>query len=108
MAHADRDHSLAEVGWWDNRGEKGRVMTSRAARTPFPNQTDCAACGDTIEQPYGYCSNCDAFYCATCAAGHYCTPSCAANGCFAGLCVRVVRDGKLGPWASAGTDGPLT
>ena len=82
-------------------------MTLRAPRSTFPNQTDCAACGESIEQPYGYCSNCDACYCTACAAGHFCTPACAANGCFAGLCVRVVREGKLGAWASARTRGAI-
>ena len=64
----------------------------------FSNQTTCATCGIAIEQPYGYCSNCDELYCLPCSATHYCTPACPANGCHAGLCVRVVRDGIIGPW----------
>lgn len=82
-------------------------MTSRSLRSAFPDQTECAGCGGVMRQPYGYCSNCDACYCAACAAAHFCTPSCPANGCLAGLCVRVVQDGKLGPWASAGVDGTM-
>ena len=61
----------------------------------FSDQATCAACAVAIVQPYGYCSNCDALYCLPCSAAHFCTPSCPANGCHAGLCVRMVRDGNL-------------
>jgi hypothetical protein len=70
---------------------------TRSIRT-FSDQAVCASCAVEIEQPYGYCSNCDALYCLPCSATHFCTPSCQANGCHMGLCVRMVREGIVGPW----------
>jgi hypothetical protein len=55
----------------------------------------CASCGVTLGEPHGYCGNCDAHYCIPCSRAHFCTPTCQANGCFAGLCVRLIRNGEL-------------
>lgn len=55
----------------------------------------CASCGNPLEEPHTYCGNCDARYCLACGSRHLCTPTCHANGCIAGLCVRVVRNGEV-------------
>jgi hypothetical protein len=57
----------------------------------------CATCGQALGEPHAYCGNCDARYCLTCGSRHFCTATCQANGCIAGLCVRLVRDGELSP-----------
>ena len=59
----------------------------------------CAVCGVALAEPFGWCGNCRAAYCLPCGRGHYCTSACPANGCHAGLCVRLVKDGVLaGTW----------
>jgi len=59
----------------------------------------CAACGGSLD-PAGH-ARCDvcrgATYCLDCARGHLCTARCTSNGCIAGLCVHVVRDGVVDP-----------
>jgi hypothetical protein len=55
----------------------------------------CAQCGATLGEPHAYCGNCDARFCLACGSRHFCTPACRANGCLAGLCVRLVRNGEL-------------
>ena len=61
----------------------------------LPDVAECAACGAPLAERYGWCGNCRAAYCFPCGRSHYCTPSCPANGCHAGLCVREVRAGVL-------------
>jgi hypothetical protein len=34
-------------------------------------------------------------FCLSCGRTHFCHASCRANGCIAGLCVRLVIDGSL-------------
>lgn len=65
--------------------ENGRMVGSRA----------CTACAAALDDRFGWCSNCQAAYCLSCGRRHYCTPSCQANGCYAGLCVRLVEGGVL-------------
>jgi hypothetical protein len=55
----------------------------------------CVACGIPLTESYGWCSNCRAAYCLPCGRRHFCTPACPANGCLAGLCVRLVEHGVL-------------
>jgi hypothetical protein len=55
----------------------------------------CANCGDVLGVRYGWCSNCQAAYCLSCGRQHFCMESCQANGCHAGLCVRLVEAGVL-------------
>jgi len=60
-----------------------------------PACADCAACGVALAEPFGWCGNCRAAYCFACGRRHFCKPSCPAGGCLAGLCVRVVANGRL-------------
>ncbi len=55
----------------------------------------CAECGATLEEPYGWCGGCRAAFCFPCGRKHFCTPTCPAEGCLAGLCVRAVEGGRL-------------
>ena len=64
-------------------------------RPPLPDSPICADCGASLAEPYGWCSGCRKAYCYPCGRGHYCIPSCPANGCLAGLCVRAVAGGSL-------------
>ena len=61
----------------------------------LPDSPQCADCGVALEEPYGWCSGCRKAYCLLCGRRHFCTPSCPANGCQAGLCVRLVDGGVL-------------
>jgi len=60
-----------------------------------PSTALCAGCGNPLGEPHTFCTNCDAHYCLDCGRRHFCTPTCRANGCIAGLCVRVMRNGEL-------------
>lgn len=53
----------------------------------------CAACETVLSEPYGWCGTCQAAFCFPCGRAHFCKPTCPAEGCHAGLCVREVRDG---------------
>ena len=57
----------------------------------------CSVCTRNLQEPFGWCANCRAAFCAECGAAHYCMPTCRAAGCHAGLCVRLVRDGAVVP-----------
>jgi hypothetical protein len=61
----------------------------------LPDFPICADCGTPLADPYGWCAGCRAAYCLPCGRQHFCTPSCQANGCLAGLCVRLVEGGAL-------------
>ena len=61
----------------------------------LPENLECATCGVALTEPLGWCSNCEKAYCLDCGRLHFCRPSCQASGCHAGLCVRVVRDGRI-------------
>jgi hypothetical protein len=61
----------------------------------LPDFPICADCGTPLADPYGWCAGCRAAYCLPCGRQHFCTPSCQANGCLAGLCVRLVEGGTL-------------
>ena len=50
------------------------------AGSSWPSHTDGAAVAATA-------------YCLPCGRLHFCTPACPANGCLAGLCVRLVEGG---------------
>jgi hypothetical protein len=56
---------------------------------------NCANCGGLLGEPHAFCGNCNERYCLACASTHFCTPTCHANGCFAGLCTRLIRNGGL-------------
>jgi hypothetical protein len=64
-------------------------------RHRLPDASVCDGCGIALAEPYGWCFNCRAAYCLPCGRRHYCTPACPANGCIAGLCVRLVEGGVL-------------
>ena len=64
-------------------------------RARLPANPTCAGCGVALAEPFGWCSGCRAAYCFPCGRHHFCSPSCPANGCVAGLCVRVVQGGQL-------------
>lgn len=55
----------------------------------------CSDCDRHLSDPFGWCGNCRAAFCFTCGRRHFCKPTCAAEGCHAGFCVREVRNGKL-------------
>ncbi|MEJ7763167.1 MAG: hypothetical protein WKF80_10295 [Thermomicrobiales bacterium] len=57
--------------------------------------THCAGCHAPLDDLHGWCGNCRVALCFPCGRTHFCTPSCPAQGCHAGLCVREVRDGVL-------------
>lgn len=61
----------------------------------LPSAPDCAVCGTSLGEPFGWCGGCREAYCVPCGRAHYCTPSCPDNGCLAGLCVREVAGGRL-------------
>ena len=61
----------------------------------IPDNPICAGCGIALSEPFGWCSNCRAAFCAACGRKHFCKPTCQAAGCIAGLCVRQVKDGRL-------------
>ena len=61
----------------------------------IPDEPQCATCGQTLSEPFGWCSNCRLAYCEACGRSHYCQPTCQAAGCLAGFCVRAVVDGRL-------------
>jgi hypothetical protein len=60
-----------------------------------PADERCTACDAPLDpQRYARCDVCEgARFCAGCARHHLCTTRCASNGCVAGLCVHIVRDG---------------
>jgi hypothetical protein len=64
-------------------------------RAGIPEHPRCTTCEVALAEPFGWCSTCRAAYCLGCGRGHYCTPGCPANGCIAGLCVRLVQNGLL-------------
>lgn len=64
-------------------------------KSPVSNAATCASCGGPLEEAHAYCGNCDAHYCLACGSQHFCSATCQANGCIAGLCVRMVRNGEL-------------
>ncbi len=69
---------------------------SRSAETiSLPADPRCDSCDVPLQEPFGWCSNCAAAYCLDCGRRHFCQPSCRESGCLAGLCVRLVRDGRL-------------
>ena len=70
-------------------------IPSRLPGSPLPRSPVCAACERPAGEPYGWCGGCRKAFCFPCGRAHFCTPSCPANGCMAGLCVREVRDGVL-------------
>ncbi|MDF3017623.1 MAG: hypothetical protein K0R44_2848 [Thermomicrobiales bacterium] len=61
----------------------------------LPEHPHCADCGIELTEPYGWCGGCRKAYCLLCGRRHFCTPACPANGCRAGLCVRLVTGGVL-------------
>ena len=61
----------------------------------IPDAPRCAGCDVDLEEPFGWCSNCRAAFCAACSDRHFCTEGCKTAGCIAGLCVRNVNDGLL-------------
>lgn len=66
------------------------------ARPPEPSAASgCADCGVPLGEPFGWCGGCRAAFCFPCGRRHFCMPSCPANGCLAGLCVRAVRGGVV-------------
>jgi hypothetical protein len=76
----------------------------------IPRATSCAACAKPLEAAFGWCSTCRQALCFECGRAHFCTPTCRANGCLAGLCVRLVENGRFSatwglPDASERTDG---
>ena len=62
---------------------------------PFLAATDCATCADPLGPRFGWCGVCAKALCLVCGRKHVCRPDCAANGCRAGLCVRLVEEGTL-------------
>jgi len=70
----------------------------------IPEVVHCATCGRVLSEPFGWCSQCRAAYCLECGRQHFCHETCQANGCHAGLCVRLVRNGELA--ATWGLPGP--
>src|SRR5919106_1171785 len=60
-----------------------------------PNSPACADCGVLLSEPFGWCGNCRAAYCLPWGRQLFCPPPCPANGCLAGLCVRLVQHGRL-------------
>ncbi len=61
----------------------------------IPTNPVCAACGVRLSERFGWCGNCRAALCLDCGRAHFCTSGCAAAGCRAGLCVRLVEDGRI-------------
>jgi hypothetical protein len=61
----------------------------------LPEHPLCADCGIELTEPYGWCGGCRKAYCLPCGRLHFCAPTCPANGCHAGLCVRLVAGGML-------------
>jgi hypothetical protein len=59
------------------------------------SEEGCTACGAALDpRRFARCDVCDgARLCVGCAKAHFCTERCRSNGCIAGLCVRMVRDG---------------
>ena len=57
----------------------------------------CTGCDVELDSSrYARCDVCKgAKYCISCARAHLCTTRCATNGCIAGLCVHLVRDGVV-------------
>lgn len=62
---------------------------------PYLAARECAACAHPLGPRFGWCGVCAKAFCLVCARQHVCRPDCLANGCRAGLCVRLVDDGKL-------------
>jgi hypothetical protein len=59
-----------------------------------------------LQEPFGWCSNCQAAFCLRCGQEHYCQEGCRAAGCIAGLCVRKVENGQLSTqWKLPPKDG---
>jgi hypothetical protein len=60
-----------------------------------PSPERCAACDVGLDPArYTRCDVCrGARFCVDCGREHLCTTRCTGNGCIAGLCVHLVRDG---------------
>ncbi len=71
------------------------TRTKPNQQQPLLESSICASCELPLAEPYGWCSGCRAAYCLPCGRYHFCQPSCLANGCHAGLCVRLVVGGVL-------------
>ncbi len=71
------------------------AFSSRKSGNSLPESPLCAGCGIDLTESYGWCGGCRKAYCVPCGRRHFCTPSCVANGCRAGLCVRLVAGGVL-------------
>jgi len=69
------------------------------ARATTAATDGCAACGAPLDQArHARCDVCHgALFCIACAKAHLCTARCSTNGCIAGLCVHLVRDGVTDP-----------
>ncbi len=63
----------------------------------MPVSVEASRCGHDIdERLYAVCAVCgERRMCLDCARSHLCTPECAARGCIAGLCPKLVRDGVV-------------
>ncbi|MGI8477909.1 MAG: hypothetical protein ACR2OO_16290 [Thermomicrobiales bacterium] len=71
----------------------GSGMTRQSARVP--ETLRCDECGVPLAEPFGWCFGCRAGFCLACGPAHFCTPGCPSAGCIAGLCVRLVADGRV-------------
>ncbi|MDP9469127.1 MAG: hypothetical protein M3Q71_00450 [Chloroflexota bacterium] len=71
------------------------VEATKRRRGTLPAHPRCAGCGTALGVRFGWCGNCRAAYCFGCGRAHFCTPSCPAGGCHAGLCVRLATNGVL-------------
>jgi hypothetical protein len=65
----------------------------------MPSDARCTACDSPLSLAhFARCDVCrGARFCIDCARRHLCTARCRSNGCIAGLCVHVVRDGVTDP-----------
>lgn len=63
----------------------------------MPAAAVCAACSRPLDpERHAVCQVCGGRrLCLECARRHYCTPECAARGCHAGLCTKLVLAGVV-------------
>jgi hypothetical protein len=73
-----------------------------------PKSARCESCGVALTQPFGWCSGCHTAFCFACGRVHFCTPQCEANGCLAGLCVRVFEGGVIDDRWGLPADNPAS
>lgn len=85
--------------------EDGRRESEGERREPFAQATHCVACGGTLGEPFGWCSNCQSAFCVACGDRHYCMSACQMRGCLAGFCVREVKGGVVGAWKRVPQEG---